>query len=200
MDPKYFFDTYVFGWMCRDIEREIDWAKTGKDAGNALCALGLLAYTEFMATQLPAPRRPLGGARQHFDAFFRELGQPYADLLDHSRLNVYDVFRCGLAHEYFVKGTCTIAMLNSTPGQLEVAGAFLPGSSCPSREPSAFVPKPVTCGVGQASNGSLFFVVEQYCLDFRNACDRLLHELQQRATQYTSPTGYGQLSDSNASF
>ena len=168
MDTKEFFKTYIFDWMCADIEREISWAKSGGRAGNALTALGLLAYTEFMGSQLPLSRRPSDGARARFNAFFRELGPNYAFLLDKRKINVYDIFRCGLAHEYCVKETCKIAMLNSTPGELEIKG--------PLGKPVS-ITKPVDCGIGVAANGGYWFVVEKYYEDFRKACDSLLNEL-----------------------
>ncbi len=49
MDNKELFEKYIFGWMCRDIEREIELAKKRRMMGEMrLSALGLLAYTEFM--------------------------------------------------------------------------------------------------------------------------------------------------------
>ena len=199
MDIAEFFETYVFGWMCEDIERELRWAMEGKPAGNALCALGLLSYTEFMATLLPATRRPTGGARQHFDAFFRELGGPYADLIDKQGINVYDIFRSGLAHEYFVKGNCTVAMLNSSPGNLEVKGSWNLSITPPSRSASVFVAKPADCGVGVAGNGSYYFIVEKYYEDFRGACEKLLTELLAAQHPPVAPASYPPMSSSDGS-
>ena len=199
MDTAEFFQTYVFGWMCEDIERELRWAKEGKPAGNALCALGLLSYTEFMATHLPPSRRPTGGARSHFDAFFRELGPSYADLIDRLQVNVYDVFRCGLAHEYFVKGNCTIAMLNSTPGDLEVKGPWDFSVTPASRSASALVSKPANCGLGLAPNGSYYFIVERYYQDFKMACERLQVELVAAQQPPTAPASHPSMLSSDGS-
>jgi hypothetical protein len=166
-----FFETYVFGWMCQDIQREIDWAKRGESAGNWLCALGLLAYTEAMATILPtAPRLKSASAR--FNAFFRQLGPAYIDLLDTKRLNVYNIFRNGLAHEYFAKGTCTIAMLDSSPKALEVFGRYTNPANGSSRSQSSFIARPLGCGIGVAGNGSFYLVVERYFADFKVACEK----------------------------
>jgi hypothetical protein len=197
MDISEFFKTYVIGWICEDIDREIRWAKAGNPAGNALYAMGLLAYTEFMAKLLPAQRRPSDGARLHFEAFFRELGSCYADLLDNQGMNVYDIFRCGLVHEYFVKGTCTVAMLNSSPGNLEVYGAYENSQSPPVRLGSSFIPKPLKCGLGIATNGSYYFIVEKYYEDFRSACEALLVELTTtpQSQHPTPPIDFPILSD-----
>ncbi len=195
MDTKEFFITYVFGWICADIEREIQWAQKGNPSGNALCALGLLAYTEFMATQLPPTRRPTRGSKQNFNAFFREMGPKYADLLDVRGIDVYKIFRCGLAHEYFVKGTCTIAMLNYTPGKIEVKGSIDKSKIPYLTDPSAFIPKPVDCGIGLAPNGCYYFVVEKYYEDFRKACENLLAELLEFHPLHPTPVSFQQMSD-----
>ncbi len=106
---RSFFDSYVFGFMCADIEREIAIARSGQLAGNFLCALGLLVYTEFMGGLL---LRKLGSKETSklFNAFFDYMGPSYKNFRNNH--NVYKVFRCGLAHEYFVKHKCTIFMLN----------------------------------------------------------------------------------------
>lgn len=197
MDIDSFFRTYIYGWMCKDIEREIAWARQGRPAGNALCALGLLSYTEAMAYVLPVERRPAGGSRSHFGAFFRELGQPYLDLIDKDSINVYDVFRCGLSHEYFVKHTCTIAILNSTPGALEVKGPRVNQGPHVERAASELLKKPVDCGLGRLANGAYFFVVEKYYQDFRAACERLHAELKAHHPGTPPPILYTAMSSSD---
>jgi hypothetical protein len=44
--------------------------------------------------------------------FFDDLGSAYAATRRRHK-NVYDVVRCGLAHEYFVKGDCEINMFGA---------------------------------------------------------------------------------------
>ena len=61
------------------------------------------------------------------------------------RKGVYDNFRCGLAHEYYVKQACTIYMEDSTNK---------------------------SCGIG-IDNGRLYFVVEKYYIDMRAAVEKL---------------------------
>lgn len=177
MNVDQFFSEIVFGWMYADIQREIDLAKHGKKTGNVLCAIALMAYTEAMGHHLPKSRRPGSGAKNMFNAFFREMGKNYVDLLDVSKINVYDTFRCGLLHEYVVKDMCTIAMLN-TPGEiLHVAGAIDDSHESPHKELTIDIKKPVTCAIGKAINGSYYFVVEKYLEDFKSACQKLQHEL-----------------------
>ena len=164
MNNEEFFSDIVFGWMCKDIEREIELARKCHKAGNVLCALALTAYTEFMGRKLRFSGRPPSKDKQFFDAFFKTLGSEYEELL--LTVNVYNIFRCGLVHEYFVKRSCTITMLNTPNKPLEIAG-----------QPPTSVPRPVRCGIGVASNGSYYFVVEKYLEDFKNACKSLQDEL-----------------------
>jgi hypothetical protein len=62
--------------------------------------------------------------------------------------NIYKILRCGLAHEYFVKKSCTIAMLSSRS------------------QPGV-----------QWDGTNYIFIVESYLNDFRSAIDRLATRL-----------------------
>nr|MDO8097736.1 hypothetical protein [Candidatus Njordarchaeota archaeon] len=138
-DFKKFFDEYVFGFIFSDIKREIELARSGKPAGNFLSALGLLFYTEFMRGILKGSFKPRE-AKSRFDAFFNSMGQGYKSL--NRQIDVYNVFRCGMAHQYFLKGNCTIAMLKGNE----------------------------TLGIGKTLNRQHYFVVERYFEDFAEAC------------------------------
>ena len=89
-----------------------------------------------------------GEGRANFEAFFAALGPAY-DALQKGGLDAYSVFRCGMAHEYFVKGEATVAMLKGV-------------------EPA---------GIAQAPNGRYFFCVERYFEDFIAAARRLHAQL-----------------------
>jgi hypothetical protein len=164
------YTEYILGWMCEDIEREIQWARdhlqeNGRHAGNALCTLGLMAYTEYMGGLIIlGDGKEETEAKIKFNTFFRKLGEDYAELIDIKKLNIYDTFRNGLAHEYFVKRTCTIYMLNSPESPIKVKGNLQNGNE-------AEIPRPVSCGIGQAENGGYYFVVEQYYKDFRKVLE-----------------------------
>ena len=142
-------------FIFRDVEREIQLAKTDAAAlqglgitpggGNFLAALGLLCYTEFggklrFGVKL-TDGRDLASAK--FNQFFDLLGQEYQKF--RALHNVYDLFRCGLAHEYYVKNSCTIAMLEVTNG----TGLKIDGT------------------------GHYWVVVESYCRDLKKAYDDL---------------------------
>ncbi|MBM3946511.1 MAG: hypothetical protein FJ315_03805 [SAR202 cluster bacterium] len=162
------------GFIFSDVEREVQLARvsqtsTGERAlrslgiapggGNFLAALGLLCYTEF-AGRLKYRR---GAASENFNKFFDDLGPDYqAFRVGFKRRNeVYDIFRCGLAHEYYVKKSCTIAMLAQGPGP----------------------------GIGRDSSGRFYFIVESYGRDLQRAFDRLAVDLYGSPVNDFSPPG-----------
>ena len=89
-------------------------AKVPRGGGNFMAALALLSYTEF-AGRLKNSDFSDQNSRKNFDDFFNDLGAAYQQFL--SQHNAYRIFRCGLAHEYYVKKDCIIAMRSRTgPG------------------------------------------------------------------------------------
>ena len=141
-----------------DIQREINLAYATEEhhkkqllkdlightgGGNFLAALGLLAYTEFAGKLKYDCRndRDKSAASQNFNRFFDDLGEEYRKFRESH--DVYGIFRCGLAHEYFVKESCIIAIIKG----------------------------PESRGVGQGKNGQYYFVVERYFEDFKRAFD-----------------------------
>lgn len=144
-----------------DIEREIALAdasehflgriclrfvKVKPGGGNFMAALALLSYTEF-AGRLKNKDFSDQNSRKNFDDFFKDLGPPYQQFL--SQHNAYKIFRCGLAHEYYVKQDCTIAVR--------------------SRSQAA-------TGLG-FDGKQYFFIIEPYFRDFKNAFDALCQTL-----------------------
>lgn len=129
-----------------DIQRELDLARDRKNAGNFMLALALLCYTEF-GGGLKRNIFAIGESRNNFDSFFGDLGPKYSEFL--KSVNVYDVFRCGLAHEYFVKRDCVIGIFTN-------------------RE----------MGIGfDDTEHQYYFAVDQYFQDFRRAFDVLEKKL-----------------------
>lgn len=81
---------------------------------NFLAALALLSYTEF-GGKLKCQRKKEKGcdhASKNFNQFFDDLGTEYKNFRAAGN-NVYDIFRCGLVHEYYAKNNCTIFMLSN---------------------------------------------------------------------------------------
>lgn len=164
MDKATFEQAKLF--IFSDVEREIQLARATQanesalqslgitpGGGNFLAALGLLCYTEF-GGKLKYRRKT---ASENFNRLFDYLGPDYrAFRASFRRQNeVYDVFRCGLAHEYYVKKSCAIAMLASGPGP----------------------------GIGRDSSGRFYFIVESYCRDLKRAFDQLEVDLYGKCVQ-----------------
>lgn len=149
-EVENFFNEYIFGFIFSDIQREINLARSGKDAGNFLSALGLLCYTEFMGGIAAGSFRKKS-LKSRFDTFFNLMGKDYEDF--NKNVNVYKVFRCGMAHEYFIKRNCTIAMLKNNE----------------------------TIGIGLLPNRQYYFVVEKYFEDFSKACRSLCNQMMAKS-------------------
>jgi hypothetical protein len=147
-------------FIVADIEREIQLAKVSKSrsgrtalkklgiragGGNVLAALGLLCYTEFCGKLKFNLKKSNGkdAPGKNFEAFFKELGPAYSQSI--SPGVAYDIFRCGLAHEYYVKKDCTIGMASRSSGP----------------------------GIGSDEVSGYFFWVEDYYRDFKKALDKL---------------------------
>lgn len=85
-----------------------------------------------------------GEGHANFTTFFRELGPEYVALLA-GGFDAYGLLRCGMAHEYLIKGTGTAAMHEGE----------------------------ATCGVIELANGNSKFSVERYYKDFAAAAQGL---------------------------
>ena len=108
-----FFSEYV-KWMRDDVGREIAWFRAGKDAGNMLCGLGLIVYTEVLGRvrrwnfDRPGFRSANGDERprRNFeDVFDRLAGGEYGRWrreweAAHFDTSIYEVLRSGMVHEY----------------------------------------------------------------------------------------------------
>jgi hypothetical protein len=110
-DVQNFFNTYVYGFMCHDIEEAIK-AKT-----NFLVALGLSVYTEVMGGLVTGRLKDMRWSRKNYKAFLHYMGRCYIDI--DNQIDLYRKVRCGLTHEYFVKVPSTIyveCVPSSAPG------------------------------------------------------------------------------------
>ncbi len=142
MNSAAFDEACLF--ISTDIERELALARLNSNneldiglspgGGNLLAALGLLCYTEFGGKLRFGHTKADGSdaSRKNFDSFFTLLGPAYSNFA--KTCNVYNIFRCGLAHEYYAKKACTVYMTGS-------AG---------------------TDGIGVDGSGRYFIVVEHY--------------------------------------
>jgi hypothetical protein len=133
-EAEHFLSEYVHGFMFHDIEAAIQ----GK--ANFLAALGLMEYTEILGGLITGKLKDRHQAKANFDAFLPYLGQAYVNL--DKRIGLYDRVRCGLSHEYFIKGPSTIWMTAEMP----------------------------TCGIlWEEPKDWIHFVVSKYFDDFKSA-------------------------------
>lgn len=129
------FDEYVFGFMRSDINAAI------RGNANYLAALGLVTYTEILGGLRTGRLGIKGTSQQNFNAFIPYLGNDYLHLKSQG-FDIYEFVRCGLIHNYFIKGDSTIWMDATGPGII--------GSS----------------------KGRTFFLVKEYANDlFKGAAD-----------------------------
>jgi len=127
-----------------EIGREINLAKSGKKAGKFICTLALLCSTEFIGGII-RNKFGIGEGKKNFEAGFKKLGTKYAEFLDENP-NTYDIFRCGLAHEHYIKEPCYIYMKKRNTKEI---------------------------GIVKDSNGEYYFIVEKYLEDFKKAFESL---------------------------
>lgn len=95
-----FFDTYVYGWMIGDLQ------KAKSEGLNYLVTLGLSVYTEILGG-ISRESFKKNESRINYETFLPFLGESY--LLVDSKLtekgdSLYHRVRCGLVHEYFMRG------------------------------------------------------------------------------------------------
>jgi len=155
-EVRRYFNEYVFGFIGGDIQREIDLARSGDSGGNFLAALGLLCYTEFMGAIILKGEKT---CTQRFNTFFRFMGKDYAQLIDIENIDIYRIFRNGMAHTYFAKN-CDIKMLDDN----------------------------YPAGIVIQANGKYLFIVEKYFQDFMDACRRLYNEMVEEQNPYLPST------------
>jgi len=98
-----FFKERIFGFMYNDIRRAIDLAKA-----NFLVALGLSVYTEIIGGLVTGKLKDPRWSKKNYKAFLQYLGPHYVSL--DNQIDLYNRVRCGLVHEYFVKGRFMIAV------------------------------------------------------------------------------------------
>lgn len=135
------FDEYIFGFMRSDIEAAI------RGNANYLAALGLASYTEVLGGLRTGELGKRGRGVANFKAFLPYLGREYEDL-EKRGIDVYDTVRCGLVHNYFIKGDSSIWM----------------GANAP-------------CGIIASPGGPTFFIVNVYRDHFFAGATRFRDEI-----------------------
>jgi len=126
---KSYFKEYIFGFIFNDIENCI------KAKANYTVALALLSYTEFLGGLINGTLGLRDKSHEQFNEalkFFEWNGDGNyyknfriefrdADFLEKEG-DIYSLFRCGLAHEYFIKGDSLVH--NNPTGYKDSQGKF----------------------------------------------------------------------------
>ena len=128
------FDEYVFGFMRSDIDAAM------RRNANFLSALGLVSYTEVLGGLRTGELGVRRKSRHNFEAFLPYMGYEYAQFKK-KNIDIYDVVRCGLVHNYFIKGNDPIIWMNVAAGSN-------------------------TCGIVAIPDGPTYFLVNVYRNNF----------------------------------
>jgi len=109
---KEYFYEFVFGFIFNDIENSI------RAKANYIVALALLVYTEYIGGLITGDLGVQKKSKTNFNAalkYFEWKGNKkyYSNFEvkikgSDKTLDVYEIFRCGMVHEYFSKGICIV--------------------------------------------------------------------------------------------
>jgi len=112
-----YFHRFIFGFICHDIERCIE------ARANYVVALALLSYTEFIGGLISGNLglKDKGISNRNFKKALKYFPKEYKDIdsslkveykdkngKTQTETGIYFLFRCGMVHEYFIKGHPTI--------------------------------------------------------------------------------------------
>ena len=140
------FDEYIFGFMRADIDAAV------RGNANYLAALGLVTYTEVLGGLRTGNLGIRGKSAANFNAFLPYLGNDYVKLKHERNIDIYDLVRCGLVHNYFIKGDSTIWMRAS--------------GSC--------------CGIIASDTAPTYFIVNIYRDDFFAGVTKFRDEISEK--------------------
>jgi len=156
----YFFQEYIFGFIYNDIQNCI------KAGANYVVALALLSYTEFLGGLITGNLGLDRKSSENFNQALKYFPREYCDLNSRIKVeftdtsnrkdtkeDIYSIFRCGLAHEYFIKGR---------------------KFSCVWNNPNGFTAKHI--GI-KKEKGGLIFYNNEYFRDFKKAVMKFYEEL-----------------------
>lgn len=115
-----FFHEYIFGFIFNDIQNCI------KATADYTVALALLSYTEFLGGLINGKlglekwsKKNFGKALDYFPKQYKSLKnikiEYYVNKKRQEKMGLYEIFRYGLAHEYFIKGGRKISCVWNNP-------------------------------------------------------------------------------------
>ena len=165
-----FIDTYIQGFIYNDIERCI------KAEASHVVALALLSYTEFIGGLISgnfgknSASKNFGRALKLFPEGYIKVNSSiqlrYVDKgnLITRKTGIYDVFRCGLVHEYFIKGHALI--YNNPDGHTDEHIGILIKEQ--------IIEFPVETGLPPYPSRYLEFHTNEYFRDFKSAVGKII--------------------------
>lgn len=169
---KKYFNEYIFGYIFNDIENCI------KAEANYTVALALLSYTDFLGGLINGTlglqresKNQFNKALEYFEwngdkDYYKNFKIQFKDIdFIQKEGDIYTLFRCGLAHEYFIKGDSLV--WNEPKGYKDKNGEY---------NVDADVGVQVISSNGQ---NRLRLHNNAYFRDFKNAWKKYFNELTQ---------------------
>jgi len=166
-----FIYTYIQGFIYNDIERCI------KAKANYVVALALLSYTEFIGGLISGNLGKNGLAEKNFGRALEFFPEEYRKVNSSIQLQnfdkgtqitrktgIYDVFRCGLVHEYFIKGHVLIH--NNPNGHTDKHIGILLKEH--------IIEFPAETGLAPYPSKYLEFHTNEYFRDFKSAVGKII--------------------------
>ena len=166
-----FIHTYIEGFIYNDIERCI------KAEASHVVALALLSYTEFIGGLISGNLGKKGHTGENFGRALELFPEEYRkvdssiQLQDFDkgepkprRTGIYEVFRCGLVHEYFIKGH--VLIYNNPDGHADEHIGIL--------RKEHIIEFPAEIGLPPYPSIYLEFHTNEYFRDFKSAVGKII--------------------------
>lgn len=177
---KKYFKDYIYGFIFNDIRSCI------KAKANYTVALALLSYTDFLGGLINGTlglqresKNQFNKAIEYFEwngdkDYYKNFKVKFKDV-DFVEKNgdIYTLFRCGLAHEYFIKGDSLV--LNNPGGYTDGEGKYY-CNGCIDEDSGVQI-------IGEGSKKRLRFHNNAYFRDFEKAWKRYFNELVEKENE-----------------
>ncbi len=169
-----FIDTYIKGFIYNDIERCL------KAEASHVVALALLSYTEFIGGLISGNLGKKGHAEKNFERSLKYFPEEYRKVNSSIQLQyfdkgkpisrptgIYEVFRCGLVHEYFIKRH--VLIYNNPDGHADEHIGIL--------RKEQIIEFPAETGLPPYPSIHLEFHTNEYFRDFKSAVGKIINLL-----------------------
>ncbi len=166
-----YFQQFIFGFIYHDIEQCI------KARANYVVALALLSYTEYIGGLISGDLGLRGKGRFNFEKALEYFPKEYKEINSSIKIEyideygktqiddgIYSLFRCGMVHEFFIKGLPTI-IYNNPDGYIKDHIGIV------SKE--YLIEWPEEISMPPYPNKVFEFYTSEYFRDFKSAIDRI---------------------------